>query len=543
MNVWAFVGSLVPAMLVAFAVGSRLSGNASPWLARTGFLVTASLAATALYWVYHRLDQTATTLVVVGSLAYLSVFTISTDRLVEDNAPPPPAIRDQIFALHAAAKLRYPRKPRGKRAFDVIAASVGFAVTAPLWLLIALLIWFEEPGPIFFTKNSVGCGGITFRELKFRSMHCEAERHTGPVVATFEDPRVLLVGRVTRRWHLDEMPELLNVLSGKMSVVGPRPLRAVVVRRALDEVPGFAERHTVRPGIACIAQIEKAHVEPAERLYKDLVYIQRMSVAFDVRLLVRAVVTTLRGEREPAPLPAVAIAGSRPGAYGVIDLAAGQPGRSDNWLNDALESVHPDAIRAADKFLPEAMERAAFHESGHALLGTLAAGADATLAGPIFPRGEAFDGTDQSQRTDLYGCSARWLRTWIVGALGGRAAEEIVYGNMAKGAEHELDQVGIIARQMVGGWYMSGAGAEPGHDSPGDIDRTAVANTTVVDDVARRIVDECYAQAIATLRERREQLDHLARALLDRDTLDELEAYATTGVRRPTPNAGSGTRG
>jgi lipopolysaccharide/colanic/teichoic acid biosynthesis glycosyltransferase len=543
MNLWMFVGSLVPAVLVAFAVGSRLSGNATAWLARTGFLVTASLAAAALYWVYHRLDQTATTLVVVGSLAYLSVFTLSTDGLVEDNAPPPLAIRDEIFALHAAANLRYPRKPRGKRVFDIVAAAVGFAVTAPLWFLIALLIWFEEPGPIFFTKNSVGRGGTTFRELKFRSMHCEAERHTGPVVATFEDPRVLLVGRVTRRWHLDEMPELLNVLSGTMSVVGPRPLRAMVVRRALDEVPGFAERHAVRPGIACIAQIEKAHVEPAERLHKDLAYIQRMSIAFDLRLLVRAVVTTLRGEREPAPLPAVAILGSHPAAYGVIDAASQQSGRSDNWLDDALESAHSDAIRAAASFPPESMERAAFHESGHALLGMLAAGADPALDGPVFPRGEAFDGTDQSQRTDLYGCSARWLRTWIVGALGGRAAEEIVYGDLAKGAEHELDQVGSIARQMVGGWYMSSAGAEPGHASPGDIDRMAPANTSVVEDVARRIVDECYARAVATLRGRREQLDHLAHALLDRDILDKHEAYTAARVRRPAPNAGSGTRG
>jgi lipopolysaccharide/colanic/teichoic acid biosynthesis glycosyltransferase len=542
MNLWMFIGSLVPGMLVAFAVGSRLSGNATAWLARSGFLVTASLATAALYWVYHRLDQTATTLVVLGSLAYLSVFTLSTDSLVEDNAPPPPQIRDQIFALHAAAKLRYPQKPRGKRVFDVVAASVGFAVTAPLWVLIALLIWFEEPGPIFFTKNSVGRGGITFRELKFRSMHCEAERDTGPVVATFEDPRVLLVGRVIRRWHLDEMPELLNVLGGKMSVVGPRPLRAVVVRRALDEVPGFAARHSVRPGIACTAQIEKAHVEPAERLDKDLAYIQRMSVWFDLRLLVRAVVTTLRGEREPAPLPAVAIVGSHPAACGVTDAAQMPAGRSDNWLNDALEGIRPDAIRAA-RFSPESMERAAFHESGHALLGMLAAGADAALDDPIFPRGEAFDGTDQSQRTDLYGCSARWLRRWIVGALGGRAAEEIVYGDMAKGAEHELEQVASIARQMVGGWYISGAGAGPEHDSPGDIDRVSLASTSVVDDIARRIVDECYAQAVATLRERRTQLDRLAHALLDRDTLDEREAYAAAGVRRPAPNAGSGTRG
>ena len=539
MNVWMFVGSVVPAVLVAFAVGSRLSGNATAWLARIGFLVTASLATAALYWVYHRLDQTATTLIVVGSLTYLSVFTLSTDRLVEDNAPPSSAVRDQIFALHVAAKLRYPREPRGKRIFDIVAASVGFAVTAPLWFLIALLIWFDEPGPIFFTKNSVGRGGITFRELKFRSMHYEAERHTGPVVATFEDPRVLLVGRVIRRWHLDEMPELVNVLSGTMSVVGPRPLRAVVVRRALDDVPGFAERHAVRPGIACIAQIEKAHVEPAERLQKDLLYIQRMSVAFDLRLLVRAVVTTLRGEREPAPLQTVANLGSQPASYGVTDAAPPRPGRSDNCLNDPIGSVRPDAIRAAVRFSPESAEREAFHESGHALLAMLAAGADATLNEPIFPRGAAFGGTDQSQRTDLYGCSASWLRRWIVSALGGRAAEEIVYGDMAKGAEYELDQVSTIARQMVSGWYTSGAG--PGHDSPGDIDRIARANTSLVD-LARKIVDECYAQAVAALRERREQLDRLAYALLDRDTLDDHEAYAPAAVRRPARNAGGGTR-
>ena len=526
MNLWMFVGSLVPAVLVAFAVGSRLSSNTTAWLARTGFLVTASLATAALYWVYHRLDQTATTLVVVGSLAYLSVFTLSTDGLVEDNAPPPPPTRDEILAIHVAAKLRYPREPRGKRIFDIVAAAVGFAVTVPLWFLIALLIWFDEPGPIFFTKNSVGRAGITFHELKFRSMHYEAERHTGPVVATFDDPRVLLVGRVIRRWHLDEMPELLNVLSGKMSVVGPRPLRAVVVRRALDEVPGFAVRHTVRPGIACIAQIEKAHVEPAERLQKDLVYIERMSIAYDLRLLFRAVVTTVRGEREPAPPPAVAILGSHPVASGVADAAPLRPARSDRWLNDALEGVRAGAVGAAAGFSLESRERAAFHESGHALLCMPATGAGAALDASIFPSGGVLDDLDQSQRIDIDGCTGRWLRAWIVGAVGGRAAEEIVYGNMAKGTERELDQVSSIARQMVGGWYMSGAGAKPGHHSPSDIDRMALSKTTVVDDMARRIVDECYAQAVATLRERRQQLDHLAHALLHHGIFDEREAYA-----------------
>jgi len=107
-------------------VGSRLSGNATACLARTGFLVTASLATAALYWVYHRLDQTATTLVVVGSLAYLSIFTLATDRLVEDNAPPPPADprryyshsrrREAALSARAARETHLPTSSRRRSA-------------------------------------------------------------------------------------------------------------------------------------------------------------------------------------------------------------------------------------------------------------------------------------------------------------------------------------------------------------------------------------------------------------------------------------------
>jgi len=301
MNLWMFFGSLIPGLCMAFVVGSRLGGSARGWLARIGFVAVAGIAAGLLYWTYHRLDQTTTTLVVIGLLVCGAAVAFSIDGLVENNAPPTQRIRDEVLALHA--DLEYPKEPRGKRALDIVAATVGIVVTLPLWFLVALIIWFDEPGPVFFTKNSVGRGGITFRELKFRSMHYGAERNTGPVVATFEDPRTLAVGGPLRRWHLDELPELLNVLTGTMSVVGPRPLRARVVRRDLTEVPGFAERHTVRPGIACIAQIEKSHVPAAERLTKDLIYIRRMSVGYDLRLLVRAVVTTICGKREPAPSP------------------------------------------------------------------------------------------------------------------------------------------------------------------------------------------------------------------------------------------------
>jgi lipopolysaccharide/colanic/teichoic acid biosynthesis glycosyltransferase len=94
------------------------------------------------------------------------------------------------------------------------------------------------------------------------------------------------------------LPELINVLLGTMSLVGPRPLRAVLVQRHLEELPEFAERHVVKPGIACIAQIQKYHISPAERLRKDRVYIRRMSVGLDVALLWRAVVTTARGPRQ-----------------------------------------------------------------------------------------------------------------------------------------------------------------------------------------------------------------------------------------------------
>ncbi|MDI1460668.1 sugar transferase [Catellatospora sp. KI3] len=299
MSVNVILASLLPGLCMALSVGSRLGGRVPHWLARFVFFVTVVVASTIVCWTYAHLHQRTTALLVTSLFVYSLVFTITLRGLAEDNAPPSAAVRRQILARHA--HLLYPREPRGKRAFDIAAAAVGILLTLPLWFVLALWIWLEEPGPIFFVKNSVGRGGVVFREVKFRSMRHGAEHTTGPVVASHNDSRTLLVGRVMRPWHLDELPELLNVLTGAMSVVGPRPLRAVVVRHDLDQVPGFAVRHTVRPGIACTAQIEKCHVPAAERLSKDLGYIQQMSLGVDLRMLVRAVVSTARGEREAAP--------------------------------------------------------------------------------------------------------------------------------------------------------------------------------------------------------------------------------------------------
>jgi cell division protease FtsH len=192
---------------------------------------------------------------------------------------------------------------------------------------------------------------------------------------------------------------------------------------------------------------------------------------------------------------------------------------------------------------PEDKERTAFHESGHALLGMLTPGADPVRKISIIPRGQSLGVTFQSPETDRYGYSAKYLRGRVVGALGGRAAEEIVYGDMTTGAESDLEQVTRIARQMVGRWGMSPAIGPvsvlppPGQESPFGQDGVAPATKKLVDEEVRRIVDDCYAQAVATLREHREQLDRLAHTLLQRETLDEDQAYAAAGIPRESAPA------
>jgi lipopolysaccharide/colanic/teichoic acid biosynthesis glycosyltransferase len=294
MTVYPFVASLALSLSVARTASWRLDQRMHAWVYRASVLAGA---ATVVVWphpdVFERL------LVALGG-AFVGgvVATCMTVGFVEDNAPVSQGAREKILAFHEFAALRYPREPPLKRVLDLVVGSAGLLVTLPLWLIVACVIWWNEPGPILFTKNSVGRGGVVFRQIKFRTMTFEAERLTGPIASPPADPRTLRVGGCLRRWHLDEMPELINVVGGTMSLVGPRPLRAVLVQRYLEEVPGFVQRHTVRPGIACIAQIQAYHISPAIRLRKDLAYIRCMSVGLDLRLLCRAVITSVRGCRE-----------------------------------------------------------------------------------------------------------------------------------------------------------------------------------------------------------------------------------------------------
>jgi cell division protease FtsH len=182
-------------------------------------------------------------------------------------------------------------------------------------------------------------------------------------------------------------------------------------------------------------------------------------------------------------------------------------------------------------------ERTAFHESGHALLGMLQPGADPVRKISIIPRGRALGVTFQSPDADRYAYDRDYLRGRIIGALGGRAAEEVVFGSMTTGAENDLVQVTRIARSMVGRWGMSEAiGPVTVIDEHRDpFTRSEVSESTqeLIDKEVRRIVDECYDMAIITLKEHRPQLDALAQALLQKETLEEIEAYAIAGIERP----------
>jgi cell division protease FtsH len=203
-------------------------------------------------------------------------------------------------------------------------------------------------------------------------------------------------------------------------------------------------------------------------------------------------------------------------------------------FNDALERI---VLGAARKIMMthEERERTAYHESGHAVLGMLDPTSDPVRKISIVPRGQALGVTFQSPDTDRYGYDVDYLRGRITGALGGRAAEQIIYGKVTTGAESDLEQVTSIARQMVGRWGMSPAvglvSALPRPDAEVTFgpNPTSEATRELIDSEVRRIVDECYDTAVSLLQANRERLESLSRALLEQETLDEEDAYRAAG--------------
>jgi sugar transferase (PEP-CTERM system associated) len=187
-----------------------------------------------------------------------------------------------------------------KRVFDIVSASVLIVLSAPLMLITALLIKAESKGPVFYRQERVGLNGSTFMVTKFRSMRTDAEKDGRPQWAQANDSRVTRVGGVIRRVRIDELPQLFNVLKGEMSLVGPRPERPFFVQELTQQIPFYAVRHSVKPGVTGWAQVRYhygATVEDSqEKLQYDLYYVKNHTLFLDLVVLMETVGVVLTGK-------------------------------------------------------------------------------------------------------------------------------------------------------------------------------------------------------------------------------------------------------
>jgi cell division protease FtsH len=343
---------------------------------------------------------------------------------------------------------------------------------------------------------------------------------------------------------IDELDAIGRARGG--SSIGGVDEREQTLNQILTEMDGF----TGTEGVVVLAATNRADVlDPA--LLRPGRFDRRVTVSPPDQEGRRMILEVHTRNVPLAPeVDLAAIAATTPGMVGAdlrnlvneAALTAARRGRQQVTMadfTDALERVVLGAPRRIMLSLQE-RRRTAHHEGGHALLGMLTPGADPVRKVSIIPRGHALGVTFQSPDADQYAYSEDYLRGRIVGALGGRAAEEVVYGSVSTGAESDLDQVSRIARQMVGRWGMSprigpiavlpaeGAAQPFLADGSGP----SPATRELVDSEARRIVDECYARAVDVLRENRDRLDRLAEALLEHETLDSEAAYAAAGVPR-----------
>lgn len=242
------------------------------------------------------------------------------------------AMTAYIFAVPAslcrAGQLRMCMNRVIKRGIDILGGLAGLVVFAPVWLIVPILIKLDSRGPVFYSQQRVGVNrrkngrryhqrssvadrrqnerrgedlmGRPFSVLKFRTMVQDAEKVSGPVWASQDDPRITRIGRLLRKTRMDEVPQFLNILSGEMSLVGPRPERPKFVRELTEKVEGYAHRLQVKPGLTGLAQIENGYDSSldsvAQKVRWDLHYIHNWTVWSDLKIVARTVVVVFTGK-------------------------------------------------------------------------------------------------------------------------------------------------------------------------------------------------------------------------------------------------------
>lgn len=174
-----------------------------------------------------------------------------------------------------------------KRATDVVFSGLGLSILSPFFLIFSALIKLTSKGPVFYHQERMGVDGNSFIIHKFRTMICDAEKKTGPVMCRPDDPRVTKIGKFLRKFSIDELPQLANVFKGEMSLVGPRPERPEFVREFTEKIPKYMLRHKVKSGITGWAQVHGLRQDTSieKRLEHDVYYIQNWSFALDLKIL------------------------------------------------------------------------------------------------------------------------------------------------------------------------------------------------------------------------------------------------------------------
>ena len=187
-----------------------------------------------------------------------------------------------------------------KRFIDIILSVSALVILFPINVLIGLIIQITSAGGIFYTQIRLGLNGNRFTLIKFRTMHAHSEKTTGPVWANKNDPRITAVGKVLRKYHLDEIPQLLNVLRGDMCIVGPRPERPQIIDDLVQDIPYYSRRLKVRPGITGWAQImgvyDSSVADVHNKLKHDFYYIENMSLLLDIKIIFLTVWAVFRGK-------------------------------------------------------------------------------------------------------------------------------------------------------------------------------------------------------------------------------------------------------
>ncbi len=224
-----------------------------------------------------------------------------------------------IFGLLATSFRRFFRQI--KRGMDIVMAGLAMIVTAPLWIVIAIAIKLTSKGPVFFNQERVGENkryserrrasrgtdrragpsfGRSFTMYKFRTMKIDAEQETGAVWCQENDPRITSVGRFLRKTHLDELPQLVNVLMGDMSMIGPRPERAQIIPTLNKSIKKYNKRLRVKPGITGLAQVRQHYdstlSDVKKKVHYDLLYIRKMCLLMDLRIIFGTFVVMLTGK-------------------------------------------------------------------------------------------------------------------------------------------------------------------------------------------------------------------------------------------------------